>query len=200
MAQDQEAGADTPHGSEHNGGATDHTTGTEVPHSSEHSAAFPPLDQSTFAPQLIWLAITFTALYFLLSKFVLPRLGEIIEERRDRIQRDIDSAERLKNETVKAQDSYEQALADARANASAIAQETRAKLATEIDKERSKIEEEIASKVADAEARLTESKSNALASVNDIATETAIAVIDKLIGQNVSADEVRQALSSTKRT
>ncbi len=179
--------------------AKDTHTGTEAPHGGEHSAVFPPLDETTFAPQLIWLAITFAALYFLLSRLILPRLGEIIEERRDRIQRDIDSAERLKNETVTAQETYEQALADARANANAIAQETRAKLAAEIDTERAKIEEEIAAKVADAEARLTQSKSTALSNVNEIATDTTIAVVDKLIGQNVGADEVRQVLSSLKR-
>ena len=57
---------------------------------------FPPLDAGTFAPQLIWLALTFGLLYLLLKRFYLPRVGEVIEERRERIQRDLAQAEKLK--------------------------------------------------------------------------------------------------------
>ena len=74
----------------------------------------PQLDAHTFAPQLFWLVLTFGALYFILSRVALPRIGEVLEERADRIVRDLEAAQRLKDDTDKALADYEKALADAR--------------------------------------------------------------------------------------
>lgn len=156
----------------------------------------PQLNVQDFAPQLIWLAITFTVLYLILSRFALPRIGEVIEERKDRIQRDLDSAEKLRRETERALASYEQALADARAKANGIAKETRDKLAAEVDQERHRVESEVAAKVAAAEARIAATKAKALESVNEIAAGTAGAVVEQLIGETVGADEIAKALAS----
>ena len=171
--------------------------GTAVPHDAGHAKVFPPLDPSTFAPQLIWLAIAFTALYLLLSKFALPRVGEVLEERADRIKRDLDTAERLKDDTQKALKAYEKSLADARANASGIAKETRERLGGESDKEKVAIDKQIAAKLADAEKRITATKIKALASVSEVAADTAGAVVKQLIGADVTADEVKRALAAT---
>lgn len=156
----------------------------------------PQLNPSDFTPQLIWLAITFGLLYVIMSRIALPRIGEVIEERRDRIQRDLDAAARLKNETDKALAAYEQALADARGNAHAIAKDTRERLASEVDQERARVEAQINAKLAEAETRITATKDKALKSVGDIATETAQAVIARLLGQNVSADEIKAAVNA----
>ena len=89
------------------------------------SEGLPQLNPDHFTPQLFWLAVTFLILLFVMQKIALPRVGEVIEERRDRIKRDIDAATRLKIETDRALADYEKALADARSNASGIAKETR---------------------------------------------------------------------------
>jgi F-type H+-transporting ATPase subunit b len=159
-----------------------------------HVKVFSPLDSGTFMPQLVWLALTFGLLYVLLKRFALPRVGEVIEERRDRIQRDLEKAEKLKSETEQALASYEQALADARARANAIAKDMREKVAAEVDKERAAVDAQIASKVADAEARIAQSKAKAMAGVAEIAADTAGVVVTKLLGREVTKDEVRRAL------
>ena len=169
------------------------TAGTAVPDGA-HAKVFPPLDPATFVPQLVWLAIAFGLLYLLLSRVALPRVGEVIEERSDRIKRDLAQAEKLKTDTQKALGNYEQALSDARAKAGTIAKAMRDKLTAEVDKERARVEAQIAQKVAEAEARIEQTKSRALASVNDIATETAGAIVKKLIDADVSKDELQKAL------
>jgi F-type H+-transporting ATPase subunit b len=115
---------------------------------------FPPLDPATFVPQLVWLAIAFGLLYLLLSRVALPRVGEVIEERADRIRRDLDQAEKLKAETAAALAAYEQALAEARGKAGGIIKTMRDGLTAEVDKERARVEAQIAQKVAEAEARI----------------------------------------------
>ena len=168
--------------------------GTAVPESAGHAKVFPPLDPGTFAPQLIWLALTFGLLYLVLKRVVLPRVGEVIEERSDRIKRDLAQAEKLKADTEKALANYEQALGDARAKAGAIAKTMRDKLTAEVDKERTKVEAQIAAKLAEAESRIAETKSKALASVGDIASEVAGVIVTRLIGKEVTKDEVKRAL------
>ena len=88
---------------------------------------FPPFNPQTFASQLFWLAITFVLLYVLMARLALPRVGAIIDDRQKRIAGDLAEAERLKEQSDAAVAAYEKALADARARAQAIANETRDK-------------------------------------------------------------------------
>ena len=168
--------------------------GTAVPESVAHAKLFPPLDPSTFAPQLVWLALTLGLLYLLLKRVALPRVGEVIEERADRIKRDLEQAEKLKADTQAALANYEQALGEARAKANAMAKGMRETLTAEVDKERAKVEAAIAAKLAEAERRIADTKAKALASVGDIAGEVAGAIVSRLIGKEVSKDEVKKAL------
>jgi F-type H+-transporting ATPase subunit b len=169
------------------------TTGTEAP---AGSANFPPFNPETFASQLIWLTLTFTALYVIMSRFALPRIGDVLEERANRIKRDLDAAERLKGETDKAISAYEKALGDAKVSASAIAKETRTKLAADVDSEKAAIDVRMNAKIAEAEARIAATKTKALASVNDIAASTAAAIVGRLTGQDASPDDVKRALQT----
>lgn len=160
------------------------------------AGGLPQLYTPDFAPQLFWLAVTFVLLYWVMAKIALPRIGEVIEERRDRIQRDLAAAERLKGETEKALEGYEKALADARSSASAIARQTRDNLNAEVDKERKAVEDQLARKLADAEGAIAATKTKALASVKDIAGDTVTAIVGTLTGSAVTKDEVDRALKA----
>ena len=169
-------------------------TQTEVGHEPAHKKAFPPLDASTFAPQLIWLAITFIALYVIMSRIALPRIATVIEERRDRVANDLDQAEQLKRKTEEAIAAYEQALGEARSKAHGIAQEARDKLNAEIGREQTEVEEAITTKSAEAETRIQGSKAAALSHVNEVAADTAEAIVEALIGASVTKSEVTDAV------
>lgn len=171
-------------------------TGTEA-HGGAPAGTFPPFNADTFAPQLVWLALTFGVLYLVLSRKALPRIADVLEERANRIKRDLDAAERLKGETDKALSSYEQALADAKSNASALAKDTRAKLSADVDREKAAVDVQMNAKIADAETRIAATKTKALASVNEIASSTAAAIVSRLIGHDASADEIKRALAPT---
>lgn len=169
-------------------------TGTSTGHP-EPKGSFPPFDPSTFAPQLIWLVLTFGALYLLLSRIALPRIGSVLGERKDRIERDLGDAERMKAETDAALKAYESSLATARGRAQSLAKETRDKLAAEIEQSRQQADQQNAAKVADMEKRIAETKARALASVGDIATDTAGAIVQKLLGREVSAADIQKVVA-----
>ncbi len=160
----------------------------------EKSGGLPQLNPGDFSPQLVWLALTFVVLYLILAHVALPRIGEVIEERRDRVQRDLDSAERFKAETDAALAAYEQAVSEARQKASSMAKDMRETLSAETEKERAGVESELAAKLTEAESRITATKDKALSSVNEIAAETASAVVSKLLGEDVSPAEVKKVL------
>ncbi|HEY7669720.1 MAG TPA: F0F1 ATP synthase subunit B' [Hyphomicrobium sp.] len=162
----------------------------------EKSGGLPQLNPGDFSPQLVWLALTFVVLYLILAHVALPRIGEVIEERRDRVQRDLDAADRFKAETDAALAAYEQALSEARQRASFMAKDMRDTLSAETEKERSAVESQLAAKLAEAETRISATKTKALSSVNEIAAETASAVVSKLLGENVSPAEVKKVLQA----
>lgn len=160
------------------------------------SGVFPPFDQTTFASQLLWLAITFGLFYLLMSRIVIPRIGGILETRHDRIAQDLDEASRLKAEADAAIASYEQELASARTKGNAIAATARDEAKARADAERAKIEASLQDKIAGAETRIAEIKAKALADVGTIAEETTAAVVEQLIGAKVSKAEVASAVKS----
>src|SRR2546422_6027830 len=96
---------------------------------SEHGRGFPPFEKETFASQLVWFALTFIALYLLMSRVALPRIGSILEARRRHIDGNLADAQRLKGESDAAIAAHEKALAQARASAQALANERREKAA-----------------------------------------------------------------------
>lgn len=164
----------------------------------EKKSGLPQLNLPDFAPQLIWLALTFGVLYILMSRVSLPRIGEVIEARRERIQGDLDEAARLKSETEKALADYEHARAEARAKAGSIARDTQARIAADSDRERTRVDAQVSAKLAEADARISTLKTRALAGINDIAADTAGAIVNRLIGQDATPDELNRALASIK--
>jgi F-type H+-transporting ATPase subunit b len=155
---------------------------------------FPPLDPGTFAPQLFWLALTFGVLYVLLKRFLLPQVGAAIEGRRQHIERDLKTAEKLKAETQLALSMYEGAITEARAQANATAKILRDKLVRETEAERARHDALISQKLAEAELRIAQSKTRAMAGVHEIAADTAGAIVARLIGNEVSKEELRRIL------
>ncbi|WP_298727498.1 F0F1 ATP synthase subunit B' [uncultured Ferrovibrio sp.] len=155
----------------------------------------PQLETATFLPQLVWLLITFVLLYVLMAKVALPRVAAVIDERKRRVDHDLEEAARLKRETEKAIAEYEQALAQARSKAQAIAGDTRAKIAADAAASRAKVEAEIAEQTKAAEARIQAAKQQALASLQSVAAAAAADVVSRLSGAAPAADAVEAAVA-----
>lgn len=172
-----------------------HTSATEAEHGGSE-AGFPPFDSSTYPSQLLWLAITFGLFYLFLKRVVLPRLGGIIEIRRDRIAKDLDQAARLKQEADAAIAAYEQGLAEARKRANQIGQQARDGAKGEAEAARRSVEAGLEAKLDEAEARIAGIKAAAMSDVGAIAEETAAAIVQALVGGSVSKAAVAAAVKS----
>ena len=170
-------------------------TNTHTEHLGGGKPQFPPFNKETFASQLVWFVIFFVALYVLIGRFAILRIGGIIEARRGRIEGDLAEANRLKEQSDAALMAYEKSLAEARNRAQTLANETRDKLNAEAEEARKKLENELNSKLADAEKTIAATKTAAMANVRGIAVDTASAIVQRLIGTAPSGSAVEAAVA-----
>ncbi|CUH86901.1 F-type ATPase subunit b' [Phaeobacter sp. CECT 5382] len=143
----------------------------------------PQLDFSTFGNQIFWLAIALVAIYLILSRVALPRIAAVLAERQGTITNDLAAAEDLKAKAVEAEDAYNKALADARAEAQRIAAEARAEIQVGLDEAIAKADVQISAKAAESEKAIGEIKAGALESVKVVAADTAEALVAALGGK-----------------
>lgn len=192
-AAETQAGGETTTGA----GETGHSEGTAA--EGGHKGAFPPMDATTFPSQIFWLVIFFALLYLLMSRLVLPRLAQILHGRAAKIGGDLAKAQALKDETEAAIKAYEKSFADARAKATSIAQETRTRLATEMDAERGQLEETLARKLGAAEAQIAKMRKSAMADVDAVAADTAAEIVAQLTGTKLAKAAVDKAVADVTK-
>lgn len=173
-------------------GATAHTEAE-----GGHKAPFPPFQTQTFASQLVSLAIAFVALYLIVSRIALPRVGSLLDERQKAIEGDVGEAQRLKEASDDALKAYETELAAARARAQAISTETREKLNAASEAERKLLEDRLSHKLAEAEKTIASTREAAMGNVRGIAAEAAGAIVQRLTGLLPDGKSVESAVDAS---
>jgi F-type H+-transporting ATPase subunit b len=157
-------------------------TGTSVEHPAGGHGPFPPFNKQTFPSQLLWLTLTFVALYLLMARIALPRIDSILERRRTRIAGDLAEALRLKGLSDAAIASYEKSLADARSRAQAVVNDSRQRQTAQAEAGRKTLDATLNARISEAESRIAQTKSAAMVNVRGIATDAAAAIVERLIG------------------
>jgi F-type H+-transporting ATPase subunit b len=156
----------------------------------------PQLDTATFAPQLVWLAITFIGLYLILARAVLPRIASVLEERQKRIDGDLEKAEALKVEAETARAAYEEALEEARVAAHRRLIEAAEVLAGEAAERHEALAGKLADEGKEAEERIGAAMRDALEHVHTVAAEIAAEATEKLIGLKIGEEGARAAVET----
>jgi F-type H+-transporting ATPase subunit b len=173
------------------------TTHTGAP--AEHRP-FPPFESQHFPSQLFWLVVMFLLLYVLMSRIALPRIASIFAERSKRIGDDLAAAHRFKEQSEAANAAYQKSLADARARAQGIANETREQQVAQAVATNKRLEAQLHDKLAAAERSIAATRTAAMGNVAGIAAETATAIVERLIGTAPSAQDVAAALAGLPKS
>ena len=174
-----------------------HGTGAHTEADGGHGGGFPPFESSTFASQLVSLVIAFVALYLIVSRIALPRVGAVIDARQNAIEGDLAQAQKLKDESDAALKAYEKDLADARSRAQAIGNETREKLNAASEAERKTLEDQLNAKLAAAEKQIAATRETAMSNVRGIATDAAGAIVQRLTGVLPDSKAVTSAVDAS---
>jgi F-type H+-transporting ATPase subunit b len=77
-------------------------------------------------PELVWGALSFLALFLLLARYALPAMNAMLDERRARIQGQLEEAENIRHEAEELRRRYQEQLKDARTTANEIVDQARA--------------------------------------------------------------------------
>lgn len=163
--------------------ATD--THAAADHAAEAASApgMPQLDFSNWGNQIFWLLVTLVVIYFVLSRIALPRIAAVLAERQGTITNDIAAAEELKAKAAEAEEAYNKALVDARAEAQRIVAEAKAEIQADLDAATAKADAEIAAKAAESEKAIAEIRAGAIDSIREVAADTAKEIVSALGGK-----------------
>ena len=165
----------------------------------------PQLDIETYASQIFWLIVTFIVLYFLVAKIAMPRIAEVLEGRQERIEDDLDKAETLKKEAYLVKVEYEKALSSAREEAHEATRRAQDEIAKHSAEVEALANQKVANMLKDAEDRIEAARTEASSekeTVTDtleqnVARDIIGDTVKKLVGINVSPEDVNEAISLT---
>lgn len=166
-------------------------------HGGEHaSGGLPQLNPANFPTQIFWLAVTFFALYYLMSKKALPRVAEVLEERQARISRDLAKAASLKEEAEAVLAQVEKSLASARSDAQTLIGQAASEIEANNHASQAKLGAEIAERLRTAEANIAAAKEQALANVRSAAADIARDIAGRLAGVEVDPAQAEAAVAA----
>ncbi|RCL02812.1 MAG: F-type H+-transporting ATPase subunit b' [Candidatus Tokpelaia sp. JSC188] len=155
---------------------------------------FPPFDFSFFESHVFWLFICFGFFYLFMSRVILPRIGDVIRSRHDKITADLDYATCMKQETDAVIIACEKSLSEARKRADAIVSTASDKAKAKAELERYTVQVELNNKLAEAKSHISNIRDKALRNVGVLAEVEAARIVQKLIGRSVNKAFIKKAI------
>ena len=150
----------------------------------------PQLDFSTFLPQIFWLFISLSFLYIVLSRYALPRVSDVIEERKDIIAQDIDSAKKFSSETDLAIEELNMKLSEAKINSQSLMNDSLQKVKESNEEKKAILLKEINDDIVAAEAKIQEKKEESLSEISSVSEDIAITMLENLSIGEIDKEKV----------
>ncbi len=156
----------------------------------------PQMDFTTYAPQLVWLVITFVLLYVLMARMALPRMESILSLREKRIEGDLSEAAEMGRKAEAAQKAFDKIQSESRARAQKLASEAREKANAEQSARMAKKDAEVAEQAKKADADIVAARTKAMASLRDVAADVAQAAAEKVTGNRIDRNAAIAAVDA----
>ena len=157
---------------------------------SSESGGMPQLNPEFWISQIFWLILTFGILFIVLSKLILPKIGENLETRRSQILENIETAEKQREQSEKKIKEFEKIILDSKIEAKNHFSQARQKVFEEINKKKLDLETKIGEEIEKAEKEINDLRKNAGNKINKIAIETSSDLIKQLIGIEVNNSNI----------
>jgi F-type H+-transporting ATPase subunit b len=152
-----------------------------------------PVQGPLLIGQVVWQVVIFFSLFLLLAFVALPKLGAVIENRRQRIESDLEAARAAMQSAEAAIAAQREATQSARTEAQAAVNAAMQAAQQEMDAKAEALNAALAKQVAEAEARIDQGRKSALGAVRQVASETVEALLSKL-GTSADAGKVQAAV------
>lgn len=152
----------------------------------------PQLDFTTFLPQLFWLFISLSVLYLMLSKIALPRISDVIEERKDTITDDLDEAKSLSIEAQNVVEDLRIKLDEAKIQSQKNLMDERQRNLEKISLKRKEFEDKVSKDILSSESKINKSKSSALVDISSVAEDIAEEMLNNLFVKKVEKKDLNK--------
>jgi len=154
-----------------------------------------PVQGPLLIGQVVWQVVIFFSLFLLLTFVALPRLGAVIDTRRQRIEADLEAARAAMQSADAAIAAQREATQAARSEAQAAVNAAMQAAQQEIDAKSAALNAALLKQIADAEASIDQGRKTALGAVQQVAADTVGALLAKL-GATADAGKVQAAVRS----
>ena len=159
----------------------------------------PQLDISTYTSQLFWLCVSFFTMLFIMSKFIIPKVGDILAQRQRKIDSYLNKAHTTKQQAEAALEKYHQALADATQKAEKTLQKTQAELDRLVSDKQNELREELRRQISKQEAEIAAGKAEALTKIREMSAELAADIVKKLALTDINAADIKNAIKKNEQ-
>ena len=156
-----------------------------------HEAPNPILPETS---ELVWGALSFTALFLLLRRFAYPQIKQMMANRTERIRSDLASAETAKGEAEQVLAEYRAQLNDAKAEAGRIIEEARQAADRLKRDQESRLQDELAELRARAVADIESAKVQAVSELRGEVAQLAIGAAETVVQRNLDAETQTQLI------
>ena len=162
-------------------------------------AGMPQLDPEYWASQAFWLILVFTILYISISKFYLPKIKNNLEDRENKIKKDIDDANKFKELSETRLKEYERILENAKREVIKIHLESKNTLDKDIHKKKETIEKEIEKEISKAQKEIIELKKNSISDIQKISENIAASIIENISGDKLNESSIKATVEDISK-
>ena len=162
-------------------------------------AGMPQLDTKFWFSQFFWLTITFSILFVLLSKFILPKIGANLEMRKSQILENISAAEKKREESELKIKEFEEIVEKSKNEAKSYLNQAKEKLTKNINIKKEVLEKELSEEINKVEEEIQELRKKAPERINKIAAETSTDLLHQLIGAEVNNSSISAIVDDLSR-
>ena len=162
-------------------------------------AGMPQLDPKYWASQAFWLILVFTILYISISKFYLPKIKNNLEDRENKIKKDIDDANKFKELSETRLKEYERILENAKREVIKIHLESKNTLDKDIHKKKEIIEKEIEKEISKAQKEIIELKKNSISDIQKISENIAASIIENISGDKLNESSIKATVEDVSK-
>lgn len=155
----------------------------------------PQLDSYWVTSQVFWLFIAFGFLYFVMVRSGLPRLGEMLQDRRDRIADDLESAEHANKESEAIDQENQLQMRTARLRAMEIVSEIQKESDAVAAARSAELEKTLQIKMAEAQISIDKARKDALDHIVPLSVEMTETVLQRIAGLTVPKDRIQKVVA-----
>lgn len=156
----------------------------------------PQFDPTWYASQIFWVLVTFNVLFFVVSRFVAPKIATTLDARKNKIDGDLKAAEHFKTEAEHALAEYQKALKNAQIETLENFAKAQEQIMQQVKSKEADFDERLKEKIAQNEATLAAEKKQALAGMKNLARALTEDIVKQLAGIEADSKDVKQKIAA----